>query len=299
MRAHKLRLRSVTFGLCLLAALMVIAPPITQGKAPPGAREISLKPVKGQRSSCSVKYPWDGHLVRGVRLRESKLVRYLPEDAPRGRFFGTWQLVQLLQRAAQRVALRYPGSRATFGELSGKEGGDIDGHSSHESGRDADVGFYITRSDGTQYNGPAFVEFDDRGHSRAPNPGLRFDVARNWTLVSKLVEDDDARVQYIFVSRGLRELLLRHAVRRKASPAIIARATSVLVQPAHGNPHRSHFHVRIYCSPTDRPLCLDVAPYWPWYPGGAAAAVANVMSKAPLSPLPETNPPAPASPPAP
>jgi penicillin-insensitive murein endopeptidase len=294
MRAHRPRLRSLTFGLCLLAALLVIAPAVTQGKADkPSVREISLKPTKGQRGSCSVRYPWDGHLLRGLRLRESKLVRYLPQDAPRGRFFGTWQLVQLVQRAAQRVAHRYPTSRATFGELSGKQGGDIDGHSSHESGRDADVGFYITRSDGTPYVGPSFVEFDGNGRSRAPNPGLRFDVARNWELVSKLVDDEDARVQYIFVQHSLRELLLRQAVRRKASPTIIARANSVLVEPAHGNPHRNHFHVRIYCPPTDRPLCLDVAPYWPWYPGGAAAAVTNLVSKAPLSPILEANPPAP------
>ena len=293
MRARKTRLRSVTFGLCLLAALMVIAPATTQGKSKPITKEISIKPANAQRSR-SVRYPWDGQLMRGMRLRESKLVRYLPEDAPRGRFFGTWQLVQLLQRAAQKVALRYPGSRATFGELSGKQGGDIDGHSSHESGRDADVGFYITRNDGSPFGGnTAFVEFDSYGRGRAPNGHLRFDVKRNWEYVSKLVDDDDARVQYIFVQRGLRNLLLKQAVKRGASPTIIARASSVLVEPAHGNPHRSHFHVRIYCPPTDRPVCLDVAPYWPWYPGGVLAAVNNAVSKTPLSPLPEATPSAP------
>jgi hypothetical protein len=48
---------------------------------------------------------------------------------------------------------------------------------------------------------------------------------------------------------------------------MIERAEAVMVEPARGNPHRSHFHVRIYCAPSDRPTCRDVAPFWSWYPG--------------------------------
>jgi penicillin-insensitive murein endopeptidase len=185
---------------------------------------------------------------------------------PSGRFYGTWQLTQLLERAARRVAFRLPGVRLSLGELSGKEGGDIGGHNSHESGRDADVGFFTRLADGRPYSGTAFAEFDAAGRGLAPNGGLRFDDARNWELVSKLVDDNEARVQYIFVSRGIRQRLLREALRSKAPAEVISRAQAVLVEPAHGNPHRSHFHVRIYCPPADRPLCLDVGPFWTWYP---------------------------------
>jgi penicillin-insensitive murein endopeptidase len=250
--------------------LLLIAPDVSYGRKQlsPSGQELSLKPKSASVASRSVNLPWDGSLVRGLAVRESKVLRHLPECAKDHRFYGTWQLVQLVQRAALHVARRFSGAQLTIGELSGRQGGDINGHRSHESGRDADVGFYIQNSDGSpRLSAEKFVEFDHNGRGLAPNGGLRFDAARNWELVSKLISDDDARVQFVFVARGLQQLLLKAAVRRKASPELIGRATSVMVEPTHGNPHRSHFHVRIYCPPTDRPLCRDVSPYWPWYPG--------------------------------
>jgi penicillin-insensitive murein endopeptidase len=255
--------RLLTLLLCA-CALLSLLPTITYGRVP--APEVSLRPPPRLRSR-SLGYPWEGELVRGLRLRESQYVRYVPEYTKSGRFYGTWQLVQLLERAARRVSARLPGAKLSIGELSSKNGGDIDGHNSHESGRDADVGFFMTRPDGRPYAGVSFAQFDAQGRGLAPNGGLRFDDARNWELVAKLVDDADARVQYIFVANTLRQRLLREAARRKAPAALVARAASVLVEPAHGNPHRSHFHVRIYCAPSDRPGCLDVAPFWAWYPG--------------------------------
>jgi penicillin-insensitive murein endopeptidase len=281
--------RTYTLGLCLLAVLLLLSPATTYGlkDKSPEQREISLRPRAAAQRSRSVRYPWDGQLVRGMSLGESKFVRHLPENAPTGRFYGTWQLVQLLARGSRRVAARFPGARLTIGELSSKAGGDIDGHRSHESGRDADVGFYMRRSDGSLYTGnEKFVEFDANGRGLAPNGGLRFDAPRNWELISKLVSDDDARVQFIFVARGLRQLLLQTAAKRKASAEIIERAAAVMVEPGHGNPHRSHFHVRIYCPPTDRPVCRDVAPFYAWYPGTPPVVpVVAAASTAPLAPL--------------
>jgi penicillin-insensitive murein endopeptidase len=259
-----------------------ISPAATHGQKPI-AKEISLRPPPGLRSR-SVRYPWDGQLVRGLRVRESSYIRYVPEYAPSGRFYGTWQLAQLLERAARHVALRLPGARLSLGELSGKEGGNIGGHRSHESGRDADVGFFMTLSDGRPYAGVAFAQFDAAGRGLAPNGGLRFDDARNWELVAKLVDDSEARVQYIFVASGIRQRLLREASRRKAPAEVVSRAAAVLVEPAHGNPHRSHFHVRIYCPPSDRPSCLDVGPYWTWYPTSPGLPGRPALNAARLSP---------------
>jgi penicillin-insensitive murein endopeptidase len=265
------------FTLCLVVLVCVVTavPRPTQGQHP--SKELSLRPPLGARSR-SLGYPWEGRLVRGMQLRESRYVRYVPEYAAAGRFYGTWQLVQLLERAARRVALRLPGSRLSVGELSSKEGGDVVGHRSHESGRDADVGFFMTRADGRPYAGHSFAQFDAQGRGLPPHPGLRFDDARNWELVAKLVDDADARVQYIFVAHDIKQRLLREAARRKAPAELVSRAAAVLVEPAHGNPHRSHFHVRIYCSPADRSVCLDVGPYWAWYPGALPAARASAAN---------------------
>ena len=261
------RSRRISIGLCLFAALLVFGPAATQGQRP-SESEISLRPKPSLRSR-SVGYPWEGQLLRGLRVRQSRYIRYVPEYVPAGRFYGTWQLTQLVERAARRVAARVPGARMSLGELSSRKGGDIDGHNSHESGRDADIGFFMTRADGRPAGSSTFVQFDARGRGLAPHGGLRFDDRRNWELVAKLVHDRDARVQYIFVARVLKHRLLREAQRRGASAEIVSRASSVLVEPAHGNPHRSHFHVRIYCPPEDRPSCLDVGPFWAWYPGRA------------------------------
>ncbi|HEY4118507.1 MAG TPA: penicillin-insensitive murein endopeptidase, partial [Byssovorax sp.] len=57
--------------------------------------------------------------------------------------YGTPELTHALKHAAEKVANKYAGSVMLLGDLSGKEGGQLAGHGSHQSGRDADVGFYV------------------------------------------------------------------------------------------------------------------------------------------------------------
>ena len=202
-----------------------------------------------------------------MKLHESDYVRYLGESVAHDNFYGTWELVQLLERGARRVAFRSPGTKLTIGELSREQGGKIDGHRSHESGRDADVGFYLTRGDGESYYTYAFAELDARGRGKPPISTCASTTRATGSWSRKLITDGDARVQYIFVAYWLRQRLLDEAVRRKAAPELIERAKAALVQPARGNPHNSHFHVRIYCAPADQSVCNDRGPFWPWYPG--------------------------------
>ncbi|MFK7990312.1 MAG: penicillin-insensitive murein endopeptidase [Sandaracinaceae bacterium] len=210
--------------------------------------------------------PFEGRLIRGVRLEESDDIRYLPEYAERGNHYGTWQLVQLLERAAERVQQRLPGARLSVGELSGPEGGHLDGHRSHQNGRDADLSFYMTDARGNPREPFAYADFGGDGEGRGPNAMLRFDDARNWELVGKLVADGDARVQRIFVSRALKRRLLREGRRRGAPASVLNRAERVMTQPSH-HAHANHFHVRIYCNPHEQGGCRDRAPFHGWYPG--------------------------------
>ena len=144
-------------------------------------------------------------------------------------------------------------------------GGEIAGHHSHESGRDVDIGFYMLDAKGKPYEAFAFANFDRHGRGLAPNRGLRFDAPRNWELIAKLVADGDARVQYIFVANHIKRRLLREGRRRGAADVLLRRAELAMVQPAGNHPHANHFHVRIYCSPADRPACVDRGPRHPWY----------------------------------
>tara|TARA_B100001750_G_scaffold49840_1_gene37770 strand:- start:431 stop:1039 length:609 start_codon:yes stop_codon:yes gene_type:complete len=202
-----------------------------------------------------------------VELRESAYLRRVTEYEPGGNFYGTWELVQLLERAAYRVERRLPGAKLSVGELSAEHGGRLPGHASHQSGRDVDLAFYMLDGRGRPYPPGAFAAFDAHGRGLRPNEGLTFDDARNWELVAKLVADGDARVQYIFVARHIKQRLLAEGRRRAAPASVLERAERVMVQPASGNPHANHFHVRIYCAPADRPTCRDQGPRHPWYPG--------------------------------
>jgi penicillin-insensitive murein endopeptidase len=271
-------------GACTASALALLfalaAPPARATPLPRHATlstEINLRPPPGMRSR-SLGFAWDGQLLRGMPIHPSDYVRYVGEYALHGRFYGAWELVQLLERAARRVAFRLPGAKLSLGELSRDGGGRIDGHHSHQSGRDVDIGFYTTLANGSPYYAYAFAEFDERGRGTPPNQYLRFDDARNWELVAKLLSDGDARVQYIFVARTLKQRLLAEAARRGAARTLIERAKAVLVQPAQGHPHRNHFHLRIYCAPADRALCRDRGPFWPWYPGAPPGGLYSPLS---------------------
>lgn len=251
-----------------LLALSAFAPLAVSAKG--SSVEIKVPSLPASlRKSRSVGFAWQGTLSRGVRLKPNDNLRYVTEYEPLDHYYGTWQLVQLLERAAQRVAVRLPGARLSVGELSAQHGGNLPGHASHESGRDVDVGFYMLDARGRPYDAYAYANFDDRGRGIKPNVGLGFDVKRNWELVSRLITDGDARVQYIFVAQGLRWLLLEEAKRVGTPRSIIDRAARVMVPPRERHPHGNHFHVRIYCSPNERPKCADQGPIWPWYPGTA------------------------------
>jgi penicillin-insensitive murein DD-endopeptidase len=260
--------------LFLLAALLAVSAGHPVARAKRATVELAVPSLPAAlRRSRSLGYPWQGSLARGVKLAPSAHLRFVPEYEKTEHFYGAWQLVQLLTRAAQYVSVRLPGARLSVGELSAQHGGNLGGHASHESGRDVDLGFYMLDAAGRPYHGFAFANFDARGRAQKPNTGLRFDVARNWELIARLVTDGDARVQYVFVAQGLRDLLLQEAKRQNAARVVRERAARVLVPPRERHPHGNHFHVRVYCGPHERPKCSEEGPFWPWYPGEAPVQV--------------------------
>lgn len=269
-----------TFWLLLLGlvfALGAVVPEGVRSQARGAADSVSTPTRRGaaarrsraprRPNSASIGFAFRGRLRRAVHLDESPLIRHAGEYRAAGHHYGTTELVGLLERAAAQVNRRLPGARLSVGELSRQSGGSIAGHRSHQNGRDVDIAFYMLDGAQRPYDPYAFAAFDRLGHGITPNESLTFDDARNWELVARLVADADARVQYIFVADTLKQRLLRTARRRRAPSRVITRAEAVMVQPAHGHPHRNHFHVRIYCPPGDRPACEDREPYHAWYPG--------------------------------
>ncbi|MCA9575494.1 MAG: penicillin-insensitive murein endopeptidase [Sandaracinaceae bacterium] len=207
-------------------------------------------------------------------------VRARPGEATRA---GTRQLVSALSRAAAYVEARHPGgSPLRIGDLSSPDGGRHPRHGSHRAGRDADVIFYATDAAGTPTRGRGWLAYDRFGAAREVDEGGRrgrvffFDDARNWALVRSLLLDEEARVQWIFVSNGLKARLLRFAVAHEPERAAVTRAREVLHQPSRGNPHADHFHVRVACGLREQRLgCRDWGPDWPWLRHGASNDAAD------------------------
>jgi penicillin-insensitive murein endopeptidase len=213
--------------------------------------------------SVSVGYPNRGLLRFGARINDDRVMRV--KDGSLDSRFGTGELVRLIERAAQDVAFRYPRSQLTVGDLSRPGGGRFRPHVSHQSGRDVDLGFYMLDRRSTPLNAHLFVRLNNQGMGKQWGQLYKFDAARNWALIESLLSDPTIDVQHIFVVNSIKGRLIRQALKEHANPELLMRARRVITQPSHGAPHRSHFHVRIYCADDDRPMCKDRPPYYAWH----------------------------------
>jgi penicillin-insensitive murein endopeptidase len=161
----------------------------------------------------------------------------------------------MIERASRAVRKQFPDAVLSVGHLSKEGGGEIDRHASHESGRDADLGFYVKNTAGKPIYADHMVAF--KGDGTSPSwPVAHFDDARNWALVASILKDPSVHITHIFVAFPIRERLLAYATKIGAPAAIRTRASEVLVQPHGTLPHDDHFHVRIAC-PSGMNECIE------------------------------------------
>jgi penicillin-insensitive murein endopeptidase len=73
----------------------------------------------------------------------------------------------MLQRTATQMAREAPGSVLLVGDLSTEFGGPLAGHRSRQSGRDADVGFFVRDEHDRAQHLDRFVAFDGEGRGKA------------------------------------------------------------------------------------------------------------------------------------
>lgn len=230
----------------------MIAPQDVASASPAGPR-ISPALLRS-RVSLSVGAPNAGSLLRGVRLEPSDQVRIVPAWNHPDFRWGLPQLIDMVERAAERVAARHGPSKISVGDISSQSGGTLRKHKSHQSGRDVDIAFYMIDARGNPVYHDTFVPFDANGRS-SKLASARFDDARNWTLIEALLTDPQARVQHVFVSNDLRQRLLREAERRGVSRHLRLRAARVMMQVTPESEHADHFHVRIACPGNQRGAC--------------------------------------------
>jgi murein endopeptidase len=160
------------------------------------------------------------------------------------RSFGTYYAISEIVRAMDAYKVRFPdGAPLIIGDLSFRTGRRIRPHKSHQSGRDVDISYPMTKF-------PSKFDRFPRANGRT------LDVDRTLWLLKTFI--DGGQVEYIFVDRYFQRLLVKEAKRQGAPREWIQKVfqypnysgTHAIIRHARG--HRDHFHLRFKCQETDR-----------------------------------------------
>lgn len=177
----------------------------------------------------------NGWLIGGVPLDADARLQ-----TREGRNFGTVETIEGIREAVERVHKRFPRHthRLVVGDISRRSGGRLRPHRSHQSGRDADIGYF---------------------HKDKPAPrwfrkarASTIDLPRTWTFIEGLLAD--GKVEYLFIDYALQGLLYNYALKkRKMSKGKLSRlfayprgrrARVGIIR--HSSGHRDHMHVRFH-----------------------------------------------------
>ncbi len=177
--------------------------------------------------SVSLGTPNAGGLFNGVQMPESALWQLQdPRHA-----FGTAETVAALLAAIEAVARRFPNTPPlAIGHLSAEHGGHLNPHMSHQSGRDADLGFYYR--DGSGWYSRASAE--------------RLDAERVWALLEQL--GGASQLELVLVDASLHATLRQTAEQSGAKASLIQGlfegigARGPVLRHAPG--HATHLHLR-------------------------------------------------------
>ncbi len=173
-----------------------------------------------------------GWLVNGVRLESSKRIMARADTN-----WGTPETVSGIKAAVDAVHAKFPKTpRLVVGDLTKKGGGRLRPHRSHQSGRDADLGYFLKTPQTSTY----FQDFEVS----------ELDLPRTWTLISALLASGG--VEYIFIDRALQAPLRAYAAKHGRlstgrldvlfSSTSGKKGTDTIIRHARG--HRKHMHVR-------------------------------------------------------
>jgi penicillin-insensitive murein endopeptidase len=214
-----------------------VEPPAGQAITPPhpldgvSDAEIERRLVTSPASlGCmSIGKPNAGLLFNAVAMPEGDGWKVV---AP-GEAYGTQETVDYLQTAKRAVEAEIPGSpQLSIGDISGKNGGYLSPHMSHQSGRDVDISFYYLDGNGW--------------YRRATAQNL--DTARTWAFIRALIAHTD--VEMILVDHSVQALLraeAEHAGEDREWLDGIFRGKGALPPIIrHAPGHATHLHVRFY-----------------------------------------------------
>lgn len=202
-------------------------------------------PLVGQ----SFGRPQSGYLVSGTRMPTNAAAYFLrrPERA-----FGTRSAVGQVVSAIRAVRRKFPRVHPlAIGDFSARHGGPLSMHGSHQSGRDADIGFYFRKKPRSYPRSFAVATADN------------IDFPATWALISALLRGagKPGGVERIYLTYQTQALFYRLARRHKVPRARLdewfqyphgRRAARGVIR--HWPGHTEHIHVRFRCA-ADDPEC--------------------------------------------
>lgn len=185
-----------------------------------------------------------GRLKGSIALQDGLGYRVRATD----RSYGTRTTVRLIEECIGNTRQKHKDAPdIMIGDLSFEKGGKMRPHKSHQSGRDADIAYYIKGQD-TAW----------RFYVAKPS---NLDVAKTWTLFKEFVETN--KVEYIFVDYNLQKVLYEYGRKHGASAEYLDRVFQYpkgkssqqgIIRWSRG--HDDHFHIRFKCDDDD-PKCAD------------------------------------------
>ncbi|MDI3281920.1 penicillin-insensitive murein endopeptidase [Polyangium sp. 15x6] len=200
---------------------------VRAAEPPPAAELFRLAKEKPEvLGSASVGSPTRGSLFGGVELKDSDGILRAG-----GYGWGTELVIRSIERAVREVRRCFPDSpRLYVGDIARERGGWLKPHRSHQSGLDADIGYY--------YKSQAIW------YQRATAENL--DAARTWALVRALIEGGN--VEMIFIDVSVQRLLQAYIATLPEGERL---PEDVFPSPTkrdsiirHAWGHATHFHVR-------------------------------------------------------
>lgn len=164
----------------------------------------------------------------------------------RERAWGTREAVDSLVKAFTALRAKLPEApKVRVHDLSLRNGGPIDDHNSHQSGRDVDITYFQKRCDG-----PCGLH---------PVKPADLDVEAQWALMQHWLER--GQLEAAFIDYALQAKLYAHARAQGAGREELAHwfqyprgSSASLGIIRHAPRHADHMHIRFVCDHTD-PTC--------------------------------------------
>jgi hypothetical protein len=195
---------------------------------------------KVTKDTC-ISYHWSkqvsGFIKNCPALESNEKLKTRP-----GRNFGTPEMLKAISDAVSLVHEAFPNTPPlVIGDLSKSSGGHFPPHRSHQTGRDADIGYYVRNA--APQN---LVKVGPRD----------LDVPRTWTFMESLLKKN--QVIYLFVDYSLQPPLYKYAKDVAGVPEHLLRkyfaypkgrrAKSGIIQ--HWRGHANHIHARFHAPRT-------------------------------------------------